>query len=273
MRLAAALFTGAALGLTSSPAMAGAWTQPRGQGQVIVKYEDMSADQGFDADGNPVGLGYERRDTALSGFAEYGLTDRLTLQLKGDWQSGEDNFVDYEGRGPLEIGVTWQAWRDDRTAVSLYAGYADGGEGRNAGYADPGVGGEDYEVRAAFGRSFAGPAPGKKRRWWKRMLNPGRSFVDVQVARRMRGGLPDETRADLTFGRHIGERWMLLNQAYGGIADDPVPGQDGPRWVQLETSFVRRSGPWSVQLGWRHTMSGRETPRSQGPVIGVWRRF
>ncbi|MBA3049587.1 MAG: hypothetical protein FP822_08495, partial [Brevundimonas sp.] len=73
-------------------------------------------------------------------FLEYGLTDRLTVQFKGDWQSGEDAFVEYEGRGPLEIGVTWQAWRDDRTAVSLYAGYADGGEGRNAGYAAPGVG-------------------------------------------------------------------------------------------------------------------------------------
>lgn len=43
----------------------------------------------------------------------------MTVQFKGDWQSGEDAFIDYEGRGPLEIGVTWQAWRDDRAAVSL----------------------------------------------------------------------------------------------------------------------------------------------------------
>ena len=60
------------------------------------------------------GLPAERRDTTVSVFAEYGLTDRLTLQLKGDLQRGEDAFVDYEGRGPIEIGVTWQVWRDER---------------------------------------------------------------------------------------------------------------------------------------------------------------
>lgn len=258
MRLAGCLLAATALLAGAGPVIAGPWTQPKGQGQAIVKFEAMNAERGFDPDGVLADLPADRRDTALGVFVEYGLTDRLTVQFKGDWQSGEDAFVDYEGRGPVEIGVIWQAWRDERTGVSLYAGYADGGEGRNAGYAAPGVGDSDWEVRASVGRSF-----GNAGRW-----GPRGSFVDLQAARRMRQGLPDETRIDATFGAHLGEDWMLLAQAFGGQAD-----QDGPRWLSLEASIVRDFGDWSVQAGWRETVAGRETPESGGPVIALWRRF
>ncbi len=220
----------------------------------------MSAERAFDPAGVRRDLPSPRRERFATVFAEYGLNDRLTLQLKGDWQDGEDAFVDYAGRGPVEIGVTWQAWRDDRSALSLYGGYASGGEGRNAGYAAPGVGERDWEVRASAGRSFGDGGAG---RW-----GSDRSFVEVQVARRMRDGLPDETRADVTLGSHFGPDWMVLGQAFGGAADG-----DGPRWLSVETSVVRSLGDWSLQAGWRQTVSGRDTPLSQGVVIGVWRRF
>lgn len=258
MRLAGGLSAALALVAVAGPAVAGPWTQPKGQGQWIVKYEGMRADRGFDPEGALTDLPATRRDTAAGVFAEYGLTDRLTMQFKGDWQSGEDAFVEYEGRGPVEIGVTWQVWRDARAAASLYAGYADGGEGRNAGYAAPGVGDRDWEVRASVGRSFAGGG-----RW-----APGGSFIDLQAARRMRQGLPDETRIDSTAGVHLNEDWMVLAQAFGGQADD-----GGPRWLSVEASVVRNLGDWSVQAGWRQAVAGRETPESGGPVIALWKRF
>ena len=258
MKPAGGLVAAMAFLATAASATAGPWTQSRGQGQIILKYEAMRADRGFDLDGALADLPAERRDTALGVFAEYGLTDRLTVQFKGDWQSGEDAFIDYEGRGPLEIGLTWQAWRDERTAVSLYAGYADGGEGRNAGYAAPGVGDSDWEVRASVGRSFGG-----SRRW-----GPSGSFVELQTARRMRAGLPDETRVDATAGAHLGDDWMVLAQAFGGQADD-----GGPRWLSLEASVVKDFGDWSFQAGWRQAVAGRETPEAGGPVVAVWRRF
>lgn len=258
-------FLGALIGVLlaggAASAHAGAWTQPKGQGQAIFKAEAMRAVEGYDPSGVVLPLPAEREDRSLGVFAEYGLTPTLTLQFKGDWQSGRDAFVDYDGRGPAELGLTWQAYRDDRNALSLYAGYAAAGEGRNAGYAAPGVGEHDVELRASAGRSFGGP----------RVLGawaPDRSFAEVQLARRMRDGLPDEVRMDLTLGGHFGDGWMVLAQAFGGVTDD-----DGARWLSAETSVVRHIGRWSLQAGWRRTVAGRETPLSEGPVLALWRRF
>ncbi|WP_339872702.1 hypothetical protein [uncultured Brevundimonas sp.] len=252
MRVAAAGLACLTAALAAGAARAGPWAQPQGQGQVIFKYEDMVARRGFDADGRLADLPAERREGSLGVFAEYGLSDRLTLQIKGDWQQGEDAFVDYDGRGPLEIGVTWQVWRDAKSAISLYGGYADAGEGRNAGYAAPGVGDHDWEARLSVGRSMAN----------------GRGFVDLQAARRIRDGLPDEARADATVGVHLNKDWMVLGQMFGGVADD-----SGPRWLNVETSVVRRLGSLSVQAGWRQTVAGRETPAAGGVILALWRRF
>ncbi|MFN3930749.1 MAG: hypothetical protein ACK4JY_03270 [Brevundimonas sp.] len=258
MNRAGGLLIALAVAALGPPAHAGAWTRAKGKSQVIAKYDSLRAARAFDPDGALVDLAAERRDTSIGVFAEYGVTDRLTLQLKGDWQSGKDAFVDFDGRGPVEIGLTWQAWRDDQAAVSLYAGYARGGEGRNAGYASPGRGEQDWEVRASVGRSFQtgwGPLP-------------DRTFFEIQAARRMRQGLPDEARIDLTAGARVGDDWMVLAQAFGGQADD-----GGPRWLSVETTVVRDVGDWSLQAGWRQTAAGRETPQASGPVIGIWRRF
>lgn len=258
MRAAAALIAAACAFAGADVAHAGAWTRKKGEAQIILKLETMRATEGFDPAGRRVPLPAERRDDALGLFAEYGLTDRLTLQFKGDLQRGEDAFVDFEGRGPIEIGLTWQVWRDDRTAVSLYAGYADGGEGRNAGYAPPGQGDSDWEVRTSVGRSFGKATP------WD--ANP--TFIEAQVARRFREGLPDETRVDLTYGHHLSPSWMVLSQAFAGATDE-----DGAQWFSLENSVVYNRGAWSFQAGWRHAADGRETPAASGPMIALWRRF
>jgi hypothetical protein len=240
-------------------ALAGAWAMEPGRTQVIVKYEGMRADEGFDIDGTRRPLLAERSDDTLALFAEHGLTDSLTLQLKAEWQSGEDFFVDYEGRGPVEIGVRWQALRTERSAVSLYAGYAWAGEGRNAGYAAPGAGDGDWEVRLLAGHSG--------RFGW---LGGRDAFIEAQAARVFRDGLPDEDRAELTLGMHFGEDWMVLNQTYAGRT------AEGPEamWINSESSIVRRFGDWSLQAGWRQAVAGRgEVPAQSGPIVAVWRRF
>lgn len=244
--------------MMAGSAEAGPWTLDRGQSQVIAKYEHISAIEGFDESGLRLDLPGERTDRSVGLFAEYGLTDQITLQVKGDWQNGEDAALSYSGRGPVEIGATVQVWRNDRTALSIYGGYADGGDGRNAGYAAPGVGRNDWEVRTSLGHSVQG-----RGQWGIR-----RSFVDIQLARRMRDGLPDESRGDFTLGAHYGDDWLVLGQAFGGISDG-----DGARWLLVETSIVRHMGRWSLQGGWRQSVAGRQTPVANGPVVALWRRF
>ncbi|CAN5190315.1 hypothetical protein BH10PSE1_BH10PSE1_04480 [soil metagenome] len=268
MRTATALATGVVAAtalLSGGPADAGAWTQAKGKTQIIVKAEAMTAEDAFDPDGVRVPLSVERRDRSVGVFAEYGLTDRLTVQVKGDWQDGEDQFVAYQGRGPIEVALVWQVWRDERTAFSVQGGFASAGDGRNAGYAAPGVGDNDWEARASLGRSFGGLGGGA--------LRSDRTFVEVQAARRFRDGLPDEVRIDATVGAHFGDRWLVLGQAYGGQAREDHENDDGARWLSLETSVVRHLGAWSVQAGWRETVAGRETPLAKGAVLAVWRRF
>jgi hypothetical protein len=256
VRLAAAALLAAAW---PAVALAGAWPLDRRDTQVIVKAEWMRASEGFDIDGVRRPLLAEREDGALSIFAEHGLTDRLTLQVRAEFQRGYDTFADYEGSGPTEIGLRYQVLRSERTTVSLYGAYARAGEGRNAGYAAPGAGDHDWEVRLLAGHSG--------RYAW---LGNRDAFAEVQIARRIRDGLADEDHLDVTLGVHLNADWMILNQVYAGRT------VEGPalHWVNADSSIVRRWGDWSLQAGWRQALSGRgEVPAQQGPVLAVWRRF
>lgn len=244
--------------LAPTPSMAGAWSQASGETQVIVKLERMRATEAFDADGARQPMPGEREDDLISVFAEHGLTDRLTLQAKSEWQSGFDAGLTYEGLGPTEIGLRYQVWRNERFAVSVYGGYAIAGEARNAGYAPPGAGEGDWEARVLAG--YGGPM-----RWLR--IEDG--FVEVQAARRFRTGLPDEDRLDLTLGANHGPNWQVLTQVFSGRA---LEGSEAA-WVNAEVSIVRRLGAWSLQAGWRQAVAGRQSPAQQGLILAVWRRF
>jgi hypothetical protein len=239
----------------SNSARAGAWPMRDGEGLAILKYEGQKTDEGFDPNGVEVSIS-PRRDETLSLYVEYGLTGRLTLQTKAAVTRGHDNFVDYEGRGPLELGLRYALLHTDRSAVSLYLGAIKDGVGRNAGYAAPGQGGMDLEARLLAGTS----------RQWR----GAQGFAEIQVARLKRSGLADETRIDATAGLRPTPRWLLMVQAYTGEAEsEPVQS----RWRKREVSVTRDLGAWSLQAGWRRTLSGRETPIDHGPVLAAWRRF
>lgn len=245
----------AAFSCLASGARAGAWPIDPGRTQLIAKYERTTADQGYDPDAVLVDID-PRRDESLSVFVERGLTPRLTLQAKAGVTRGHDRWARYSGRGPVEAGLRWTVLRDARSSLALYAGAGEGGAGRNAGYAAPGQGSLDLEARVLYGRSGV---------WRGREV-----YVDLQAARLKRQGLADETRMDATMGLRPARNWLLLAQTYGGQADrSPVRA----RWLKSEFSVVRSFDAWSVQAGWRDTVSGRETARDRGVVLALWRRL
>ncbi len=255
MRLIAALL-GAAASLLPAVATAGAWPLAPGETQLIVKYEEGVATQAFDPDGVLRDIP-ERRESYLSAFAEHGLTDRLTLQARAGLTSGRDQFVDYEGRGPTEVGLRYALLRNPRNPVSVYIAAIEPGVGRNGGYPAPDADAPDYELRLLAGRSGV----------WR-----GRStFVEAQVARVWRSNLPDETRLDATLGVHFGPRWLVLAQTYAGRADAET---FRSQWLKAELSVVRELGAdWRLQAGWRVGLAGQEAPADSGPVLALWRRF
>ena len=245
-----------ALACAGGSAYAGAWPTPKGDTQLILKVEDEQGGEGYDPSRNRVAIPYQRQDY-LSLFLEHGLTSSLTLQAKASYTSGEDQFVRYSGRGPIELGLHWAAFQRGRTVISFYAGGLYNGVGQNAYYARPDIGHYDGELRALFGQSAR--------------IAGHETFVDAEVAHLFRsGGLADENRFDLTAGVYATPKWLVLFQSYSGATDDSVVKSD---WVKLEGGVVRHLGPWSLQAGWRGVVYGRETPISSGPVIGVWRRF
>lgn len=253
----AGLFSGLALAavLSCAEARAGAWPVAPGQTLAILKYERSEANTAFDADGDRASMP-PRFDESVSLYVERGLTKRLTVQARTGWTRGEDVFASYEGRGPVELGLRYAAFRGERSVVSVYLGATLAGEGRNAGYAAPGAGETDLEARLLAGRSA--------------VLLGRPAFGEVQLARLERSGLPDETRLDLTLGVEPSPRWLLLAQAYAGRADG---GTGSPAWLKLELSAARRVGDWRLQAGWRRSLAGRSSPAEGGPVVALWREF
>jgi hypothetical protein len=145
------------------------------------------------------------------------------------------------------LGLRYALLHTDRSAVSLYLGATKDGVGRNAGYAAPGEGDMDLEARLLAGTSGSGAAQG---------------FTEIQVARLKRSGLADETRVDATAGLRPTPRWLLMVQTYAGQAEsEPVQS----RWRKREISVVRDLGAWSLQAGWRRTLSVGRLPSITAP--------
>ena len=232
----AALLFAAAL---AGEARAGAWPMPKGEGQVILRYERQTAGDAFDAGGALTPI-EDRWDESATAFVEYGVTRRLTFQGKFGMARGEDRFTAYEGGSPAELGLRWNVLDRRRAVASVYLGAITPGEGENAIYVSRVRSQGDLELRALVGRSataFRRPA-----------------FAEVQLARLWRIDAGDETRADLTAGVEPARNWLVLVQVYGGMTDEGAALRPG--WLNQEVSLVRRFGGWSAQAGWRAAVQG-----------------
>lgn len=227
-------------------AHAGAWPLPPGEGQAILKFDRQTPFGIYDDAGalGPVDVG--GGDSAVSLFVEYGLNDRFTLQGKWEARRKADDFVDYEGSGPTEIGLRGVLARGRRGVAAGYFGFiSDGAE-------------VDAEARILLGRA---DAP----RTWRGRLPGG--FAEIQAARIFRTSRPDESRLDATLGVDLSRRWSVAAQSFAGAVDG------GAQWIVGEFSVTRGQGDWRVQAGWRRTLAGHDVRASEGPVLALWRRF
>lgn len=245
------------LALMAGAAHAGAWSLSKGEGQLIVKYEPERASRAFDPEGDPVDLWVDREDQIVSLWGEYGLSERVTLLLKTDYQDSRDEYNQFSRWGLTEVGARLRVMQTERSVVSVQAIYGHDGNGRTASWAGPGEGEHEGEIRLLAGTNLKTKKP---------------VFVEGQVARRWREGLPNETRVEAALGVELRPNWTLMWQVYAGRVD-AQNGDKGPEWIKVENGIIRHFDRWSIQGGWRATLHGREFPDTQGPIVALWRRF
>jgi len=245
-------------------ARAGAWTDPAGQGEVIVTTFFEKASQSYDQAGRlvPTPLYVNRQASAL---IDYGVADWLMLIAKPTWQVanlGSPVNQHYNGLGDSEIGAQARVWAQDSTVFSVQADLRlpnfSGSSFAWLRDADH----MDFEGRALLGQGFD--------------LEGLPGFVDAQAAYRLRGGpAPNEWRGDLTLGLYVRPDIMLMLQSFNIVSaasHDPCY----PHWAQskLQASLVYQfSRAWRVQLGGFTTVAGRDAPLENGLLLALWRQF
>jgi hypothetical protein len=251
----------AAAGLVAGSAQAAAWTQPKGGREVIVSLHRQDSTHGFDLDGEAVDI-VDYRKTELQGFAEYGLSDRLTVRVQGsvrrlrtrNARDAEPGHFELAARYRILSGDTWVL--SSESAVRL-----PGGDG-DPGAAQRGSPDAEYDSRFLLGKS--GTVAGKT------------VFLDLQAGvRRRDGDPPDERRLEATAGGRPTRRLMLMAQVFDVASVGAGQGAYQAysyRNVQLTAVYDLPAG-WSVQAGAVGTASGRNALRERGGVVAVWRRF
>ncbi len=247
--------------LMPSIAAAAAWPQDLGKTQLIVSYEPTTADKQFNASGKAmVPLGTWRQNN-VSVYADHGLTERLSLTTKINFQDYKTVSTRFSGLGSVEVGARWAVHKGDDYVLALGASVEGLGKGRRSDFDAPATkAGTDYDVRGYFGKSFK--------------VGGTDAFVNIEAARHLRQYDADQWRVDTTLGLKPSAKWMVLAQSFVGQTDKVAGSQ--AKWNNVEISAVRSFGPHqdtSLQLGWRRTVSGRDVPQADAVVLSLWKSF
>ncbi|MBI1683232.1 hypothetical protein [Caulobacter hibisci] len=251
----------ASLLASADAAWAAAWTQPKGGKEVIVNLRRQDSTHGFDAEGRAIDI-VDYRKTELQAFAEYGLTDRLTLGVQGSVRRLHTRDARADEPGHFEIGARYRLLSRDGWVVSSQNAVRLPGGDADPGAAQKGSPETEYDSRLLVG--------------WSGAVYGRDVFVDLQGGLRRRNGEPpDERRLEATAGVRPNRRLMLMGQGYAVSSLGAGQGAyEAYRYLNLELSAVYDlPAGWSVQAGLTGTASGRNALRERGGVVAVWRRF
>jgi hypothetical protein len=251
----------ALLTLAPAAAVAGAWTFPSGEGQII---ETLF---GWTGEGQPYGGAAGPKESRIEAqtYIEYGLADRLTVVGQAALERYELTAPSadvFRGFDYSDIGLRAKLWSNDALVVSAQATAFVPGARDASRPAQAGNTGGAGEARALVGYNFS--------------FFGTPAFLDVEAAYRLRcAGPPDEWHLDLALGLKPSVRVMWLLQSYSTIsAGSGSPGF--PAWssyaAQLSIVYALDEH-WSVQAGAFATIATVETNSQRGFVAAIWRKF
>ena len=244
----------------NAAARAGAFMQAPEHGQVIAELGFAEAGRGYDASGRALPIPSWRK-FELTTYAEYGLTDWLTL-------IGEPAWFTFHAQGPsqsrtrigaAEAGARARILEWDGNVVSGQATlrYAAGGRASQA-YVDMGERAQ-VDLRLLYGRMI------------EALGMPG--YVDMQAAFRTRGPYGDQIRFDMTWALRPFARTTLLLQSFTAI----TPGRAGDKFalsqkVQVSALYDVTESV-SLRIGGVIALRGVNCAAERGLVSGMWWRF
>jgi hypothetical protein len=257
------LFALLVFGWSGGGALAAAFLDPAGQGEIIVTTSFTDSADAFDASGRLVPVASYRK-FELAAWTDYGLTDWLTLIVApsaDDIVNSNTPTSAYRGLGLTEAGVRVPIVQAASSILSLQATGLVPGSFDRSDAALAGTNSFQSDARLLYGTGFE--------------LCGMASFVDVEAGYRWYEIGPGEVRADLTFGIRPVPTILLLAQSFTIVSVGPgVAYAPNLRSDKLEASAVYDfNKAWSAQLGAFATVAAVNARREQGLVTAVWYRF
>ncbi len=245
-------------------AVAGAFPQPEGQGQLIAGVGYTAGSRRFEPSGRVVAAPAVDKAEA-SGYLEYGLTPSLTLVAAPTLarETGVPAANTVTGSDDSAFGARLQLWGNGAgvLAVQVLVQPPLGAGGPAAQVATGGARSLAVDLRVLGGWSF--PLFGLP------------AFADVEPGVRVRADpLPNEARLDLAVGLRPFARLQILLQAFDSLAPRAGPLIPSTSYAKGQASLVYDLSPrWSSQVGVIRTLAGRNALRETGPLFAVWHRF
>ena len=267
-----------ALGILEGEAHATAWTQPKGQGIVIIQEDRWSGTSGFDNYSNLYRFNNHGQSSVnqTNVYAEYGLTSNLTLvgsfwlnQIAyHDNNTSQSNF----GFGDQQIGARYKMrplgflhspWVGSSQILVGFPTY------KIHDQKEPlGTGGASVNIWHSIGRPY------KLFGMWSYIdLSGG---IDVHTGR-----AAHNLRFDATHGTNIGAGFTIMEEFtefhtlnngetfnYGNSVSST-----NFNLTKMRFSVLKNFGPFCLQAGYERDLAGRNTGAGGGPFVGLWIPF
>ncbi|MBX3507992.1 MAG: hypothetical protein KF714_04345 [Parvibaculum sp.] len=252
----------------SEEARSGGWPLPAGTGEIIVTASRLTADERYESDGSKRWTSsYTKHE--ISPYAEYGLSNKLTLIGEAAWQREKTDYFGFtfedDGFSRVKAGAryaigTWQKTLFSvQPLVTLHLD--DAGD-------DPAAT-KSGDIDAELGMVLA-----------RNETLFGMNLFSVQeVAWRYRDrGRPDQLRADITLGGKPLPGTMLLLKSLNTASVKSTQTGELYRSSKLAFSVVQdlpahMAPGFAIEAGMERTIAGQGTVADTTWRLGLWYRF
>lgn len=238
-------------------AQAGAWTLPRGGGQVLTGVTFSNASNIYDRAGSassPIIF----NKLFVQSWMEYGVTDAFTLiavpeYIDADWGTEKDKLARIHS---ASIAVGGRLLLTKRLGVMSMQVLAKRAGSFNMSYTTSGDAGNQFELRFLCGDNFR--------------IAGRDGYIDFEAAHRfVDGERPNEISLDAAIGLWLRPDSLLLLQGFSTTSSGTPTISYGQ--YKLEASLVHRINKrWGLQSGYFFTPAGRNIVQESGSVVTIW---